>query len=442
MGYRNRGSSWTIGGQSGARRSIDLVEEIMNYKRQTSVGSGGNMQNPGTSTGVSENLEYDVVTKVEIKIPILGETNLRSIGVSGLVVPHRVDAPLRKSHVYEPLILSNQSEAHVIIKKVHQEIHEEKSMGNYRSFRALSDLKKPFNLSVLFIMETKVTPQIMELIRVCLGFMGKLVVDKVGKSGRLCLMWSKKERPSGYVDGDWWNELWKIVVPLKVQNFIWLACRNWIPTRCNLADRGVQVEVRRENVVAWAQDYLEAFRDTGKCDGKLSSTPYSSGTLIWSKPLEGVFKIDVDATINDDAHMVGVRAIVRDSSCKVVAFMVVTIAACFSPVVAEAVVILKGLRLVVDLGLLPDVLENNSKGVVNLINVDSCPMADIGVVISDIRSLLSLVDVPVSFVPRTANKVTHVLAKFALRSLKDCDWHESFPPYPESVILNDCSLSF
>ncbi|KAK2656165.1 hypothetical protein Ddye_009217 [Dipteronia dyeriana] len=89
--------------------------------------------------------------------------------------------------------------------------------------------------------------------------------------------------------------------------------------------------------------------------------------LIWSKLVKGVFKINVNAAINDDAHMVGVGDVVRESSSRVAASMAVTIATCFSPVVAEVVAILKGLR-----------------------------------------SLLSLVDVHVSFVPRTANKVAHV----------------------------------
>lgn len=37
-----------------------------------------------------------------------------------------------------------------------------------------------------------------------------------------------------------WNRLWKMVIPPKVKHFLWRLCRNCLPTRINLQDRGVQ----------------------------------------------------------------------------------------------------------------------------------------------------------------------------------------------------------
>ncbi|KAK3199013.1 hypothetical protein Dsin_022428 [Dipteronia sinensis] len=67
-----------------------------------------------------------------------------------------------------------------------------RGLGNPRAFRALSNLKKSFNPDILFLSKTKATQLLLELYRVRLGFSGKLVVEKVGKSGGLCLFWSNK----------------------------------------------------------------------------------------------------------------------------------------------------------------------------------------------------------------------------------------------------------
>ncbi|KAI9174203.1 hypothetical protein LWI28_013648 [Acer negundo] len=40
----------------------------------------------------------------------------------------------------------------------------------------------------------------------------------------------------------WWKSLWKVCIPLKVKIFIWKAWHNWIPTKANLAKRGIKVD--------------------------------------------------------------------------------------------------------------------------------------------------------------------------------------------------------
>ncbi|KAK3189419.1 hypothetical protein Dsin_028980 [Dipteronia sinensis] len=67
-----------------------------------------------------------------------------------------------------------------------------RGVGNSRAFQALSDLKRSFNQEIIFLMETKAEHSLLELYRVRLGFTGKLVVDKVGRSGGLCMFWSDK----------------------------------------------------------------------------------------------------------------------------------------------------------------------------------------------------------------------------------------------------------
>ncbi|KAK3231306.1 hypothetical protein Dsin_003187 [Dipteronia sinensis] len=57
-----------------------------------------------------------------------------------------------------------------------------------------------------------------------------------------------------------------------------------------------------------------------------------------------------------------------------------------SPQVAEALALLRGIQFVVDSGLMPAIVESDAKVVVDMIKLGAAPMADIGVIISDILS--------------------------------------------------------
>ncbi|KAK3189427.1 hypothetical protein Dsin_028988 [Dipteronia sinensis] len=38
----------------------------------------------------------------------------------------------------------------------------------------------------------------------------------------------------------WWNSFWKTKILLKVKIYVWKACNDWIPTKVNIARKGVQ----------------------------------------------------------------------------------------------------------------------------------------------------------------------------------------------------------
>ncbi|KAK3194307.1 hypothetical protein Dsin_025617 [Dipteronia sinensis] len=127
-------------------------------------------------------------------------------------------------------------------------------------------------------------------------------------------------------------------------------------------------------------------------------------------PLDGVYKINTDAAINECYKVIGVGVIIRNYRGEVYASFTQRILACFSPPVAEATAILRGLRFAIDSGLLPVVLESDAKWVVDLINSDDSNNADIA----------------------------HSLSKMAVKSVENFFWMEAFPPCISSVILEDC----
>ncbi|KAK3195708.1 hypothetical protein Dsin_027018 [Dipteronia sinensis] len=78
-------------------------------------------------------------------------------------------------------------------------------------------------------------------------------------------------------------------------------------------------------------------------------------------PKEGTYKIITDVAIQECNHQVRVGIIVRNSYGHVMGSSTQKIAACFSPHIAEATAILRGLRFDVNIGIFPDVLESDAK---------------------------------------------------------------------------------
>ncbi|KAL5744090.1 hypothetical protein ACOSQ2_027206 [Xanthoceras sorbifolium] len=65
-----------------------------------------------------------------------------------------------------------------------------RGLGNDRTFQVLKHHVRDYNPNFVFLSETLLSHNRMELIRVHLGFSGKLVVDNVGRSGGISLFWS------------------------------------------------------------------------------------------------------------------------------------------------------------------------------------------------------------------------------------------------------------
>ncbi|KAK2634843.1 hypothetical protein Ddye_029635 [Dipteronia dyeriana] len=110
---------------------------------------------------------------------------------------------------------------------------------------------------------------------------------------------------------------------------------------------------------------------------------------------------------------------------------------------AEAMVILRGIRFAVDSGLLPAVVESDAKYVVELINGGVAPLADIGFVVLDILSFNSTFPISISYMFIKANIIAHTsahsLVQLALSFDEDFFWLESVPPSVEALVLTDCS---
>jgi exonuclease III len=69
-----------------------------------------------------------------------------------------------------------------------------RGLGNLQAVQDLCWLVKDKRPTLIFLMETKLPSHSLEIIKVKTGYGSIFVVDSVGRSGGLALMWSDKTR--------------------------------------------------------------------------------------------------------------------------------------------------------------------------------------------------------------------------------------------------------
>ncbi|KAK3222715.1 hypothetical protein Dsin_009740 [Dipteronia sinensis] len=163
--------------------------------------------------------------------------------------------------------------------------------------------------------------------------------------------------------------------------------------------------------------------------------------LVHVPPHTGVYKLNSDPAVNLKYGKVGLGVIIRNFKGQVMACKASLVLVGFSPLISEALAILSGRRFTLEVGLFPCVIEFDSQVTVNLMHSGSDRFADVGLVLNDIRLLLSSVsDELMEFVPKKANMAAHGLAKFALSLFSDRILLEGFPLFLAFVVLGDCLL--
>ncbi|KAK1560929.1 hypothetical protein Q3G72_032435 [Acer saccharum] len=129
----------------------------------------------------------------------------------------------------------------------------------------------------------------------------------------------------------------------------------------------------------------------------------------WCSPAHGLFKVNMDVAVSGRHNRIGIGVVGRNHSGLVMGSSLQSISACFSPQVAEAMAILRGIRFATLI-----CVESDAKVVVGMINGGVAPLADIGLVVQDILSFVRRFLISISFASRRVNLVAHSLAQLAL----------------------------
>ncbi|KAL5769450.1 hypothetical protein ACOSP7_013604 [Xanthoceras sorbifolium] len=108
----------------------------------------------------------------------------------------------------------------------------------------------------------------------------------------------------------------------------------------------------------------------------------------WKPPIVGLFKINTDAAVDEFNGRASIGVIIRDCHGLVMASCAQGFKASYSPPIAEALAILRGLRLIIDSRLVPVRLESDAKSIVNIVLANFATLSEIRIVIEEILSLL------------------------------------------------------
>ncbi|KAK3206989.1 hypothetical protein Dsin_021035 [Dipteronia sinensis] len=176
-------------------------------------------------------------------------------------------------------------------------------------------------------------------------------------------------RTSGLNGTDsWWKYLWRLPMALKIKMFIWRACYDWVPTRCNLVGRGMKIAT-----------------DCPVCNQSMETTLHAVwGCRIFKDVCS--FKLNTDTALNASSGVVGVGLVVRDSLGCVLATSSQRIVGPYIAQMAEAVAIHRGLVLACETGLYLVKVESDAKVVVDWINDAKHYSSEVGLVIDAIRA--------------------------------------------------------
>lgn len=192
-------------------------------------------------------------------------------------------------------------------------------------------------------------------------------------------------------------------------------------------------------LIRGAKEALLDFKEAHDSSFLFSHQNLSPLSQQWTKPPQGVYKLNWDAAVDRKHKMIGVGIVTRDSNGKVLAARCSFHRYISNPSVAEAF----GAKLCVVfglfLGLKNVVLEGDALEVVHAISREDDDASYLGNLIGETRHLLSDFDCwAVSHVRRVRNMVAHKLAKLAVFHLRNQVWLGSFPTCLSSLVSSEC----
>ncbi|KAK3225096.1 hypothetical protein Dsin_004958 [Dipteronia sinensis] len=139
-------------------------------------------------------------------------------------------------------------------------------------------------------------------------------------------------------------------------------------------------------------NYISNYRDAMLTGAAAERGDVIPKAVKWEAPRRGVCKLNTDAALDVRLLRTGLGMVIRDHASFIMASKTQRLEANYSPQVAEAMAIFRGITFVVETGIVPIVVESDALAVVNLINTGDQIHAEIGLVVWDIRNLLKSIE--------------------------------------------------
>jgi hypothetical protein len=162
----------------------------------------------------------------------------------------------------------------------------------------------------------------------------------------------------------------------------------------------------------------------------------------WTKPAQGVIKINWDASVATDRNTMGMGIMARDHEGKFLAGMCDSQRYILDPATAEALAAWKMVRFCLSMGWDSVWLEGDCLEVVQAMNSSEAAWGRYGPLINESKQLLEqFQNWTVGRVPRTCNVVAHKLAQFALTCSEEMIWHGEPPSCISGDITAEAGLT-
>ncbi|CAN0917580.1 hypothetical protein LINGRAHAP2_LOCUS30379 [Linum grandiflorum] len=160
----------------------------------------------------------------------------------------------------------------------------------------------------------------------------------------------------------------------------------------------------------------------------------------WKKPSIGVLKLNTDAGFNQRGET-GIGCVFQDWNGEFV-FVVASTEATRWPIrVAEGRAILFGLRIAIEQGLTPLIVESDCKSLVDLLSNNIVRRTELGIICADIFEQKEFCDVREwSFTSRDANNVAHQLAHLFPPVSSNQTW-DGVPSFISGIVAAEASVS-
>ncbi|KAK0607953.1 hypothetical protein LWI29_023201 [Acer saccharum] len=174
----------------------------------------------------------------------------------------------------------------------------------------------------------------------------------------------------------------------------------------------------------WVFDLLKELHSSSNItSNRINSTGQADATMAWIPPSSGTLKLNSDAAVKDGSPHIGLGAVIRDSTSKVIVALAKPLIGKFSVEIGEFLTIREGLCLAKRFQLKVSWVEDDAMNVMSGILNNKLENCVAGPIINDIKALLTNVGVINCLaIPRDRNLVAHTLASEVFSSGKEVVW--------------------
>ncbi|XP_065635520.1 uncharacterized protein LOC136070080 [Quercus suber] len=295
------------------------------------------------------------------------------------------------------------------------------------------------------------------------------------------------------VDTKLWKGIWALNCPNKINNFMWRACRNSVPSKVNLMQRTIlqeaicercnQVEESIVHAVwscssldavwsdlqSWGVRHTQSFVDFKELlswilanhqEPELFATtlaqlakdrhaeflavqiprvpdvPHSRARSV--PPSNGLLKINFDGASFRAVNKSGIGVVIRNGQGMVLASLSEKLPRAYSPEEVETLVAARAFVFAREIGVDNVVLEGDSSILMSALRREDHDLSVSGLLVEDVQLLAgSFSKLLYSHTRRDVNKLAHNLARFAVNISSFLVWMESVPSHFNDIYQAD-----